>query len=79
VIPALLVVSLGRVVVDANLVIDVAVEVGVDVGLEDVLEDAELGDFLRPEALRIVEDLAVTIPQNVGGEPSVDAQRSWSS
>jgi len=41
VVPALLVVSPGRVVVDPDHVGDVAVELGVQLRLEDVVEDAE--------------------------------------
>src|SRR5439155_19585388 len=74
VVPALLVVPPRRVVVDAHEVVDLAVEVRVDVRLEDVLEHAELGYFLRLEGLGILEDLAVAVAQDVGGEPALQAE-----
>ena len=73
-VPPLFVVAFRWVVVDADLVIDVAVQVGVDVWLQDVLQHPQLRDFLRSEAVRVVEDLAVTISEDVGGEPTVDTQ-----
>ena len=70
VVPALFVVAARRVVVDANLVVDVLVEVGIEVGLEDVFERAELGFFLGLEGLGIVEDFAVAVAEDVGGVPA---------
>ena len=66
----------GRVVVDADLVIDVAVELRVELGLQDVFQHAELGLFLGLERFGIVEHLAVAVAQNVGGEPAVHAQHA---
>ena len=76
VVPAFLVVSTRRVVVDADLVEDVLVEVGVKFGLEDVFERAELGLFLGLEGFWIVQNFAVTVAQNVGGVPSGDAKQA---
>ena len=51
VVPTLFVVTAGRVVVDADLVVNIFVEVGVKLGLKDVLQHAELRDFLGLEGL----------------------------
>jgi hypothetical protein len=76
VVPTLFVIATGRVVVDADLVVEVLVEVGVQLGLEDVLEDAELGDFLGLEGVGIVEDFAVAVAEDVGGVPAGDAEHA---
>jgi len=76
VVPALFVVTAGRVIVDADLVVEVLVEVGVELGLEDDIEDAELGFFLGLEGLGIVEDLAVAVAEYVGGVPAADAEHA---
>ncbi len=70
VVPAFLVVAARRVVVDADLVVDVLVEVGIKLGLEDVFERAELRLFLGLERLRIVEHFAVAVAEDVGGDTS---------
>ena len=53
---------------------DVAVQLGVLVGFEDVFEHAKLRLFLRLERLRIVEHLAVSVAQDVGGIPASNAE-----
>ena len=70
----LFVVTTRRVVVDANDVGDVAVEIGVALGLEDGVEDAQLGHLLGLERLRVVEDLTITVAENIGGEPAFDPE-----
>ena len=76
VVPALLRISARRVVVDRHLVEDVPVEVWVLPGLKDVLEDAQLGLFLRLEVLGSVEDLAVTVSEDVGAVPALESEHS---
>ena len=76
VVPAFLVVAAGRVVVDANLVVQVLVEVRVEFRLQNDVEHAELGFFLGFEGLRVVEDLAVTVAKDVGGVPAGDAEHT---
>jgi hypothetical protein len=39
-----------------------------------MLEDSERGDFLRLEVVRIVEDLAVAVSEDVRGVPSRNAE-----
>ena len=74
VVPPLLVVAAGWVVVDADDVVDVAVEVRVGVGLEDGIQHTQLRDLLGLEVLRIVQDLAVPVSQDVGGVPAAQAE-----
>ena len=76
VVPAFFVVAAGRVVVDADLVVEVLVEVGVELGLEDDVEDAELGLFFGLEGLGVVEDFAVAVAEDVGGVPAADAEHA---
>ena len=73
-VPALLVVATGWVVVDANHVVDVAVELRVGLRLEDRVQHAQLGHLLGLEVLRVVQYLAVPVPQDVGGVPAAQAQ-----
>src|SRR5690606_4509747 len=49
VVPALFGVAAGRIVVDADLVIEVAIEAGVGLRLENVIEHAELARLLGLE------------------------------
>ena len=72
VVPTLFVVPARRVIVDPHCMIDVAVEIWLCLGLEEIVKDAQLGDFLGPEVLRIVEDEAVAIAEDVGREPTTD-------
>ena len=74
VIPTLFVITTWRVIVDADLVVNVLVEVGVKFGLEDVLEYAQLGDLFGLEGLGIIEDFAVAVAEDVGGVPATDAE-----
>ncbi len=56
--------------------VEVLIEVGVELGLKDYVEDAKLGLFLGLERLRIVEDLAVAVAEDVGGVPAADAEHA---
>ncbi len=76
VVPAFLRVAVRRVIVDADFVVEVAVEVGVGLGLEDRVEHAGLRDLLGAERVRVVEDLAVAVAEDVGREPAVDAEHA---
>jgi hypothetical protein len=76
VVPGFLLVAARRVIVDADLVVDVLVEIGIEIGLEDVLERSQLRLFLGLERLRLVQHFAVAVAQNVGREPSRDAQHA---
>ncbi len=76
VVPALFFVAARRIVVDANLVVDVLVEIGIKLGLEDVFERAQLRLFLGLEGLRIVEHFAVAIAEDVGRVPAGDAEHA---
>src|SRR6056297_419482 len=74
VVPALLVVSTRRVVVDPHLVVEVLVQLGVHLRLQDVIERTELRLLLRLEGCRVVQNLAVAVPQDVRREPPVDPE-----
>src|SRR6266508_2304078 len=74
VVPPLLRVSPRRVVLDPDLVEILAVELVVDLGLENRVQDRDLGDLLRTEGTRVVQDLAVAVAQDVRREPALQAQ-----
>src|SRR5207247_10485794 len=76
VVPTLFTVTSRRVVVDPDLVIDVAIEVGVEAGLEDLLEHAELALLLGSEAVRVVEHLAVAVAQDVRRIPAAEPKHA---
>src|SRR6185437_7370236 len=76
VIPTFFIITAWRVIVNANLVINVAVQFGVQLRLQDVIQYAELRLFLGLERLRIVEDFPVAITENVGRVPAADAQHA---
>src|SRR5262249_26872942 len=76
VVPAFLVVPAGRIVVDPHDVAEIFVELRVELGLQDVVEDGLLALFLGLERLRIVQDFAVAVPQNVGRIPALDAEQA---
>ena len=78
VVPALLVVVAGRIIVDAHLVVIVSVEFGLAFSFQDGLEGGELGNLLGVEVLRLIEHQTVTVAENIGGEPAVQAQASGS-
>ena len=71
VVPGFLVVAARRVIVDANLVVDVLVEIGIKLGLKDVFKRAKLRLFLGLEGLRIVQHFAVAIAEDVRREPAL--------
>src|SRR6266545_4875108 len=73
-VPAFLVVAARRVVVDRDLVVDVAVELGVLLRREDRVEHRHLRDLLRLEGVGVVEDLAVAVAEDVRREPAVEAE-----
>src|SRR5216117_1625918 len=75
-VPPFLIITAGWVVVDPDLVIDLAVQLGIQVGLKDVLEQAELRLLFGLERLRIVQHLAVAIAENVGGIPAREAEHA---
>ena len=74
IVPALLVVSPGRIVVDSHLVIGILIQVGIQVGLQYVFQHPQLRLFLRLEILGLVQDLAVPIPKYVRREPAVQTK-----
>src|SRR5580693_1871257 len=76
IVPALLVVAAGWVIVYADFMGEITVEIGVEFGLENVFEDRELGFFLGLERSGIFEHFAVAVAQDVGGEPSVEADHA---
>ena len=78
VVPTLFIITTRRVIVNANLVVNILVEIGVKLGLEDHFQQAELGDFLGLEGLGIVEDFAVAVAEDVGGVPAGDAEHARS-
>ena len=53
---------------------DIAIEVRILLRLEDVLENPELGDFLGLEVVRIVENFAVAVAEDVRRVPAADAE-----
>ena len=66
VVPTLFVIVAGRIIVDAHLVVIVAVKVGLLVGLEYALERRKLRHLLGVEVGRLVEHKAVAVAKNVG-------------
>ena len=66
VVPTLFVITAWRIIVNANLVENIAVQLGIKLGLQNVLQHAQLRLFLGLERPRIVEHFAVAIAQNVG-------------
>ena len=76
VVPRFLVVLSGRIVVDAHLVVNIAIQVGEFLRLEDVVDNRQLADLLRLEVFGLVEHLAVTVAQDVGREPAAHAQHT---
>ena len=61
IVPALFVVLSRRIVVDAHLVVVIAVQLGLRLGIQDGLQGGELRDFLRVEVLRFVEHESVAV------------------
>src|SRR5205809_3349372 len=69
VVPPFLIISARWVVVDPNLVVDLAIQLRIELRLQDMLEQAELGLLLRLERLGIVQHFAVAVAEDVGGIP----------
>ena len=61
VVPSLLLIAARRIVVDAYLMVDVAIELGVYLSIEDILHSAHLAATLGLEVLGIVQDDTVAI------------------
>src|SRR4029077_11532685 len=76
VVPAFFVIAARRVIVDADLVENLAVKLGIKLRLENVFERAELRFFFGFEGAGVVEDFAVTVAENVGGEPAIDTEHA---
>jgi hypothetical protein len=76
VVPTFFIITAWRVIVNADLVIEILVEIGVQLRLEDVVENAELGLFLGLEGLGIVEHFAVPIAENVRRVPAADTEQT---
>ena len=81
VVPSLLVVVARWIIVDANLmiilgvlIVAVAVEVWLLFWLQDCLQGRELAHLLGVEVGWLIENETVAVAQNVGREPSVQAQ-----
>src|SRR5437868_9389784 len=74
VVPTLFIITTRRVIVDAYLVIEIAVQMRVKLGLENLVKDAELGFLLGLEGIGIFEHLAVAIAKNIGGVPAAESQ-----
>src|SRR5207253_3408110 len=70
VVPALLVITAWRVIVNVDLVADLAVQVGVHLRLQDLLQHSERGTLLGLDRHGIVEDFADALAQEVGRAPS---------
>src|SRR6266545_2017715 len=73
-VPAFLVVAARRVVVDRDLVVDVALELRVLLRREDLVEHRLLRDLLRLERVGVVEDLAVAVAEDVRREPALEPE-----
>ena len=75
IVPALFVVAARRVIVDADLVIHLAVEIGIQFRLQKIFENAEFGFFFGFERIGIVENFAIAIAEKfVKYQPS---RPSW--
>lgn len=66
IVPTFLIVVAGRIVVDAHLVVDVAIEVGLIFLSQDGLQRRELRHLLGVEVGRLVEHQTITVAQDVG-------------
>src|SRR5438105_6754994 len=76
VVPTLFVITAWRIIVNANLVVEVLVEFRIKLGLQNLLQDGKLGLFFGLKRFGIVQHLAVAIAQDVGGKPAVQAQHA---
>src|SRR5208337_462763 len=75
VVPTFFIVSAGRIIIDADLVIVILIESRIKIRLENSFEHRELALFLGLERLRIVEHFSVPVAENVAGKPSVQADQ----
>src|SRR5436190_1499834 len=70
IVPALLVITMGRIIVDPDLVIQFSIQFRIDIRLQDVFEYTQFGNFLGPEIIGMIEYIAITIAENIGREPA---------
>ena len=66
VIPAFLVIAAWFVVMDMHLMLVLAVEVFVDLWLQHIVKHRQLTTLLRPEGVRIVQDIPIPVAQDIG-------------
>lgn len=66
IVPGFLVVAAWRIIVDANLVIEIAIELRILLRFENLFDDRQFADFLGLEVFRLVQNFSVAITQNIG-------------
>src|SRR5260370_2371732 len=76
IVPAFFVVATRWVVVDADLMKNIAVKLRIKLRLQNVLQNTQLRFFLGLEGSRIFQHLAVAVPQDIGGVPPAQAQHA---
>ncbi len=64
-VPALFVVSLGRVIVDGHLVIEVPVKLRIHLGLQNGVQDRKFARLFGLERILVIQDKAVPVAENI--------------
>src|SRR5215472_6553276 len=76
VVPAFLGVAARRIVVNPDGVVKILVQLGIKAGLENLIEHAQLSLFLGFERAGVLQNLPVTVSEDVRGKPSMETQHS---
>src|SRR5262249_14760645 len=76
VVPSFFVIPARGIVVDTHLVREFLVKVRIKLRLKNLLQNRKLALLFRLEGLRVVENLAVTITEDIRLEPSAQTQHS---
>src|SRR5438105_7091682 len=76
VVPTLFVITTRRIVVNPYLVVKILVQIRIELGLQDLLQNRKLGLFFGLEGSWVVQNFAIAVAQNVGGEPPAQPQHA---
>src|SRR5262249_39679157 len=74
VIPPFLVIAAWFVVMDVHLVLVLAIEILIEIWLQNIVEYRQLTALLGTEGVRIVQDIPIAVPQDIGRKPAVESQ-----